>query len=113
MKPLSPKQVAEMNALLEPLGYQVKKQSKPRSPMSAIRNWKPETPAGRACKSSMLYWARMPKPYRSALPEVLAMFGVTMKQVNPWPEVRPGNYGPALANAMNNLKLLTYGGTNA
>ena len=63
MKPLTKEQIAEMCALLAPHGLVVKPAPKPRRTamdrLDRIRAWKPETAAGRACKSNMLWLARL------------------------------------------------------
>src|SRR5690348_10959690 len=112
---LTKHQITEINALLATIGYEARKVRKPRNAGLSLSAWKPETPAGRACKSTMLWYARLNAEHGpigsrpSRLVEVLAMFGARLNQVQPWPEVRAGHYGPALANAMANTpKLLTY-----
>lgn len=62
MQQLTAKQIDQLKALLAPLGLNVTKARKPRTldQLARVKAWRPETAAGRACKSSMLYWASLP-----------------------------------------------------
>jgi hypothetical protein len=57
MQQINAKQMAELKALLASVGLDVKRKPKPKDRAAA---WKPQTAAGRACKSAMLYWASFP-----------------------------------------------------
>jgi hypothetical protein len=58
---MNAKQIAEINALIAPFGLQVKRMPKKSSSyLATIRAWKPETPAGRKCKSSLIKWSAVP-----------------------------------------------------
>jgi hypothetical protein len=43
------------------LSVTVARKATRRSDLSRLRAWKPETPAGRKCKSSLLKWAAIPQ----------------------------------------------------
>jgi hypothetical protein len=101
--------LAAINSELARIGYRAVKLAKPKRKAGDLATWKPQTQAGRRCKAAMAYWAAMPKPRVSILPSLLAMFGKTLRDVQPWPHISRGNYGPALANAMSNgPALVTY-----
>lgn len=53
-------QIDAINAELAKIGYKAVKITKPRSSLARIKVWKPETAAGKKCKSAMLYWASLP-----------------------------------------------------
>jgi hypothetical protein len=57
-KQLTPAQIKELRVFLADYGLEVK--AKPKKGLASLRAWKPETPAGRKCKSSMLRWAALP-----------------------------------------------------
>jgi hypothetical protein len=88
--------IQAINLELSRIGYKAVKLPKPKK---AKGDWVPKTAAGAKCKARMAMWTKMPKPSLSILPELLAMFGFTVKDVQPWPYCGKGNYGPALANA--------------
>jgi hypothetical protein len=56
-KQLTPAQIKQLRVFLADYGLNVTKKAKPRG---SIKDWKPETQAGRRCKAAMLYWASLP-----------------------------------------------------
>lgn len=59
---LTKSQIQALKVELAQYGLEIRPAPKPRikSHLSAIRAWKPETAAGRACKSAMLKYASLP-----------------------------------------------------
>jgi hypothetical protein len=100
--------IQAINIELSRIGYRAVKLPKARKakgPVGPVA-WRPQTAGGRACKAAMLRWSKWPAPRVSVLPHLLAMFGFKLQDVNPWPQCGPGNYGPALTNAMRKPKRL-------
>jgi sugar phosphate isomerase/epimerase len=55
---LSKKQIEALKVELAQYGLKI---TVARSAGASLNSWKPETPAGRKCKSSMIKWARLAK----------------------------------------------------
>jgi hypothetical protein len=71
-KQLTQAQINQLRVFLADYGLEVK--AKPKKGLSSIRAWKPQTQAGKRCKTRMLMFASLPEPkgatliYRGVLP---------------------------------------------
>lgn len=77
--------------------------------IQAIEAWKPKNAEARQTKANMLKWLRATPTSQNFTADILALFGVRLRDVNPWPEGGPNQRAQMLVNGIDKGVLaLTY-----